>query len=67
MVCDGFSFDADGGLVPNQPKGAAYISNTTNKVCFVVFYLESAVFIADAPQQSSQPPSTRTKYDMQIE
>lgn len=43
------------------------MSDTISKVCFVLFYFESAVCVADAPQQSSQPPSTRTKHDKQIE
>ena len=66
-ICAGLSFDADGGFVPSQLKGVAYMSNTISKVCFVFFYLESAVCVADPPQQSSQPPSTRTKHDKQIE
>ena len=35
--------------------------------CVVFFYLWSVVCVADAPQQSSQSPSGKTKREMQIE
>ncbi|MCH7557083.1 MAG: ShlB/FhaC/HecB family hemolysin secretion/activation protein [Planctomycetes bacterium] len=43
------------------------MNGAISKVCVVFFYLWSVVCVADAPQQSSQPPSGKTKHETQIE
>ncbi len=43
------------------------MNGAISKVCVVFFYLWSVVCVADAPQQSSQPSSGKTKHEMQIE
>lgn len=43
------------------------MNGAISKVCVVFFYLWSVVCVADAPQQSSQPPSGKTKRETQIE
>ena len=43
------------------------MNGAISKMCVVFFYLWSVVCVADAPQQSSQSPSGKTKHEMQIE
>ena len=43
------------------------MNDAISKVCLVFIYLGSIVYAADAPQQSSQNPSDKTKREMQIE
>jgi len=43
------------------------MNGAISKVCVVFFYLCSVVCVADAPQQSSQPSSGKTKRETQIE
>jgi hemolysin activation/secretion protein len=43
------------------------MNDAISKVCIVFVYLGSIVCVANAPQQSSQNPSDKTKREMQIE
>ena len=43
------------------------MNDAISKVCIVFVYLGSIVCVANALQQSSQPPSDKTKREMQIE
>jgi len=67
LVCDGFSFDADGGFCTSQLKGVAYMNNTISKVCFVFSTYGRLFVLRMLPNSLHNPPSTRTKYDKQIE
>ncbi len=57
----------DRGFNPDQLKESANMNDAISKVCIVFVYLGSIVCVADAPQQSSQNPSGKTKREMQIE
>ena len=55
------------GFSPDQLKELAIMNSTIRKVCLVFVCLGSIVYAADALQRSSQPPSDKTKREMQIE